>query len=61
MKIKVSYGYTFNLGNYESERIDVSEEFEIDEVRKPIEVIEQIKNGIYDKLKEWVWIKGGKL
>ena len=56
MKIKVSYGLTINKGNYESERIDISEEWEIDLKDLPLK-----RNVIFDDLKEWVWKKGGKL
>ena len=31
MKIRVNYGKTVNLGNYESERIDMSIEKDVDE------------------------------
>ena len=57
MKIKVSYGLTINKGNYESERIDISEEHNIDD----LDLIEEMRDALFDELKEWVWKKGGKL
>ena len=58
MKIKVSYGYTFNKGNYESERIDAS--IELDGIEGYAEASE-VRNKIFEQLKEFVWKKGGKL
>ena len=58
MKIKVSYGLTINKGNYESERIDISEEYEIDE--NTIDGT-ALRENIFEEIKEWVWKKGGKL
>ena len=60
MKLKVSYGYTFNRGNYESERIDISIEENISDETIPEDVYE-LANKIFDRCKEWVWKKGGKL
>ena len=57
MKIKVSYGYTFNRGNYESERIDASEEWEVDDSND----ISRVRDNLFEELKEFVWKKGGKL
>ena len=58
MKIKISYGYTFNRGNYESERIDAS--IELDGIEGYVEA-EEIRQNLFDQLKEFVWKKGGKL
>ena len=58
MKLKVSYGLTINKGNYESERIEVSEEYEIDENNVHAA---GLRDDIFNELKEWVWKKGGKL
>lgn len=58
MKIKVSYGLTINKGNYESERIDVSVEHDLEmDVLLPYEEIDEM----FEKLKEYVWKKAGKL
>lgn len=58
IKIKVSYGLTINKGNYESERIDVTVEHDIvsDELL-PVGAADII----FNKLKNYVWKKGGKL
>lgn len=58
MKIKVSYGYTFNRGNYESERIDASTE--LDGIEGYIEA-DETQTKLFNQLKEFVWKKGGKL
>ena len=39
MKIRVNYGETVNLGNYESERIDISLEKDVDETKYRYELI----------------------
>ena len=56
MKIKVSYGYTFNKGNYESERIDVSIEHTAS-ADNYVDALEQA----HSIVKKFVWKKGGKL
>ena len=58
MKLKVSYGLTINKGNYESERIEVSEEYDVDE--NSVHVA-GLRDDIFEDLKEWVHKKGGKL
>ena len=58
MKLKVSYGLTINKGNYESERIDISVEHDVEsDDLLPVGAVDLI----YNKLKEYVWKKGGKL
>lgn len=39
MKIRVNYGKTVNLGNYQSERIDLSIEKDVEEVHSHAEMI----------------------
>ena len=39
MKIRVNYGKTVNLGNYESERIDISLEKDVEENKYRVELI----------------------
>lgn len=58
MKIKISYGYTFKKGKREDERIDASIEYDTKKAEN--EGISEMDN-VYDGLKEWVMIKGGKL
>ena len=58
MKIKVSYGYTFNRGNYESERIDAS--MELDGIEGYLEA-DEVHEKLFNQVKEFVWKKGGKL
>ena len=58
MKLKVSYGLTINKGNYESERIEVSEEYDVDENNIHVP---DLRDDIFEDLKEWVHKKGGKL
>ena len=53
MKLKVSYGLTINTGNYESERIDVSEEWEIDDSNGS-DTINKVRDDLFRELKEWV-------
>lgn len=58
MKVKVSYGHTFNRGNYESERIDASIEMD---TKPTTEDPTPEMDVIFNTVKEWVWKKGGKL
>ena len=53
MKIKVSYGYTKNMGNYESQRIDASTEFELDEDTLMAEIKES-RQALLNELKKFV-------
>ena len=58
MKVKVSYGLTINKGNYESERIDISVEHDVEsDDLLPIGAVDLV----FKKLKEYVWKKAGKL
>ena len=65
MKLKISYGHTFNRGNYESERIDMGVEVNIpiEEFNKDYNVDEfnDAVNVYFELLKEKVWQKGGKI
>ena len=49
-EIKVNYGYTKNLGNYESERLDASETVTL----RPGDNIEEALLNVYQKLRAFV-------
>lgn len=46
-KVRYSRGCTLNMGNYESERVDISLEREVEDSKKVIE-------DCYSKLESWV-------
>ena len=45
LKFTITYGETLNLGNYESKKLTLSQEFYLDESNKNFEV---------DKIRAWV-------
>lgn len=61
MKLKVSYGYTFNKGNYESERIDVGVEIDVNSQQSSNGELPKIIKVFHNKLKSLVHDLGVKL
>lgn len=60
-KVRVSLGATINLGNYESLRLEYSQEAELTGTESPVSVIDTLRDGLAEKIQaDLIATNGGR-